>query len=248
MSPLAVLSRGLSVIWDYWLSRTRDARVGTGRTAAAPLCTCSRPASAAAGLRVFCVTRGRLPMAGSLRRAVMFFFSFFFFQIFFFFFSGFCLFGGFVCACCVAVVFSPPHKAAAERGWRQRGGLVAPGTAAPAFPHHFPSLSIFIIILINHRYCYSVPSMQPRNGWCVLQPVAGLRCDLSSPGLRAGGDGEDLRHLSASGRGGSLQGGSAVAGCRPRSTAHWRPGAGGGTALASTVCVPGRPRRAFAGK
>lgn len=43
--------------------------------------------------------------------------------------------------------------------------------------------------------------VQPRNGGCVLQPVAGLRRDLSSPGLRAGGDGEDLRHFSARGRG-----------------------------------------------
>ncbi|XP_041261897.1 uncharacterized protein LOC121336632 [Onychostruthus taczanowskii] len=41
----------------------------------------------------------------------------------------------------------------------------------------------------------------PRKRWCVLQPVAGLRRDLSSPGLRAGGDGEDLRHFPARGRG-----------------------------------------------
>ncbi|CAN8190670.1 unnamed protein product, partial [Coccothraustes coccothraustes] len=44
---------------------------------------------------------------------------------------------------------------------------------------------------------------QPRKGWCVLQPVAGLRRGLSSPGLRAGGDGEDLRHFPARGRGGA---------------------------------------------
>lgn len=162
MSPLAVLSRGLSVIWDYWLSRTRDGRVGTGRTAAAPLCTCSRPAGAgrrrarlpAAELVAFCVTRGRLPMAGSLGRGVLFFFSLFFF----FFFPSSYFFFFFLCACRVAVVVSPPHKAAAERGWRQRGGSAAPGTAAPAFRHHFPSpLSIFIITLIYHCYCYSVP-------------------------------------------------------------------------------------------
>lgn len=67
--------------------------------------------------------------------------------------------------------------------------------------------------------------MQLRNGWCVLQPVAGLCRDLSSPGLGAGGDEEDLRHFPARGRG------------EPAGRLGRRRLPAAGAALASTVCA-----------
>lgn len=84
-----------------------------------------------------------------------------------------------------------------------------------------------------------------------MQPVAGLRRDLSSPGLRAGGDGEDLRHFSARGRGGA-RGEARPSAAGPGAPRSGGPGRGGGGGRGKNRgsprrCVPGRPRRAFAG-
>lgn len=158
MSPLAVLSRGLSVIWDYWLSRTRDGRVGTGRTAAAPLCTCSRPAGAgrrrarlpAAELVAFCVTRGRLPMAGSLGRGVLFFFSLFFFSFFlflFFLFFSLCV----SCRCCRFAAAQSRRGAglAAARGLggtgHRRSGLSASFSLPPLYFYYYIDIPLLLL-------------------------------------------------------------------------------------------------------
>lgn len=83
MSPLAVLSRGLSVIRDYWLSRTRDGRVGTGRTAAAPL-HLQPPGERGRGAWGVLRGSGSAPSGWILRSGCVIFLFFFFFLLFFF--------------------------------------------------------------------------------------------------------------------------------------------------------------------